>query len=257
MSSEAADHAHILQAARNTLAFQQSGGRRVSGRSIGRRSAELKRRHVLRKLVRASLAIGVILLTAIVAGVVIGGIGLGGFMLTLLALVGAVAFFTAYPRLKIPDLGALNRGDVRATVGHTQLWLESQRADLPLPAARQLDAIGTRLDALGTQLAGIDPAEPAVGDVRRLIGEHLPGMVASYTRIPAHLRDETRSGKTADAQLTEGLARISDEIDALSRRLAEGDIDSLATEARYLDYRYGSALDDRHGNAIEDGTKMP
>jgi hypothetical protein len=251
MSSETArsggNHTQILQAARNSLAFQQQGGRRVAGRSIGQRSAELKRQHALRKLVRASLAAGVILLAATVAGIVIGGIGLGGFMLTILAMIAAVAFFAAYPRLKIPSLGALNRGDVRATVGRTQLWLESQRADLPVPAARQLDAIGTRLDALGTQLAGIDPSEPAVGDVRRLIGEHLPGMVASYTRIPAHLRNETRSGKTADAQLTEGLAKISDEIDALSRRLAEGDIDALATEARYLDYRYG--------NALEDGTK--
>ncbi|WP_420381650.1 hypothetical protein [Novosphingobium sp.] len=250
MAGEATDHAQILASARSTLAFQQTGGRRVPGRSIGRRSAELKRQHALRKLMRASLAVGVILLAAILVGTVIGGIGIGGFMLTLLAIVGALAFFAAYPRLKIPDLGALNRGaDVRATVGRTQLWLESQRADLPLPAARQLDEIGTRLDALGTQLAGVDPSEPAVGDVRRLIGEHLPGMVASYTKIPAHLRNETRSGKTADVQLTEGLAKISDEIDALSRRLAEGDIDSLATEARYLDYRYG--------NTLEDGTKQP
>jgi len=106
-----------------------------------------------------------------------------------------------------------------------------------------------RLDALGTQLDGIDPGEPAVGDVRRLIGEHLPDMVASYTRIPAHLRGEQRSGKTADQQLNEGLARITDEIDALSRKLAEGDIDALATEARYLDYRYGNALEDKSGPA--------
>ena len=245
MGSETADHAQILQAARNALAFQQQGGRRASGRSIGRRSAELKRQHALRKLMRASLAVGVILLAAIVAGFVIGGIGIGGFLLTLLAMIGAAVLFATSPRLKIPALGALNRGDVRATVGRTQLWLESQRADLPVPAARQLDAIGTRLDALGTQLAGIDPSEPAVGDVRRLIGEHLPDMVASYTRIPAHLRNETRSGKTSDAQLSEGLGKITDEIDALSRRLAEGDIDALATEARYLDYRYGNAIEDK------------
>ena len=244
MAGEASDHTQIMQAARATLAFQQDGGRRASGRSIGRRSAELKRQHVLRKLVRASLAVGVILFAATIAGIMIGGIGLGGFVLTIVALVLAVGFFAAFPRLKVPDLGALNRGDVRATVGRTQLWLESQRPALPPPAARQLDAIGARLDALGTQMAGIDPAEPAVGDVRRLIGEHLPGMVASYVRIPAHLRGETRGGKTADAQLTEGLSRITDEIDTLSRRLADGDIDALATEARYLDYRYGNALEE-------------
>ena len=243
MAGEAADHTAILRAASASLAFQQQGGRR-SGGSIGQRSAELKRQHALRKLIRASLAVGVILLAATVTGVVIGGIGLGGFMLTLLALVAAVGFLAAFPRLKVPDLGALNRGDVRSTVGRTQLWLEAQRPALPPPASRLLDGIGMRLDALGTQLAGIDPSEPAVGDVRRLIGEHLPGMVASYTRIPAHLRSEQRSGKTADQQLTEGLTRISGEIDALSLKLAEGDIDALATEARYLDYRYGNALEE-------------
>ena len=243
MAGESGDHGAIMRAAGASLAFQQQGGRR-SGGSIGKRSAELKRQHALRKLVRASLAVAVILFGVSVAGIAIGGIGLGGFVLTLLALAGAVAFFAAYPQLKVPELGALNRGDVRATVGRTQLWLEQQRPALPAPAARQLDAIGLRLDALGTQLAGIDPAEPAVGDVRRLIGEHLPGMVASYTRIPAHLRGEQRSGKTADQQLGEGLTRITDEIDALSRKLAEGDIDALATEARYLDYRYGNALEE-------------
>ncbi len=243
MANDLADSAHILRAASASLAFQQQGGRR-SGGSIGRRSADLKRQHLLRKLVRASLAVGVIVLGVSVLGVVIGGIGLGGLMLTLLMLALAVGFLATYPRLKVPQLGAINRGDVRSTVGRTQLWLEAQRPALPPPASRLLDGIGLRLDALGTQLEGIDPSEPAVGDVRRLIGEHLPGMVASYTRIPAHLRSEQRSGKTADQQLTEGLARITDEIDALSRKLAEGDIDALATEARYLDYRYGNAMDE-------------
>ncbi|WP_353227716.1 hypothetical protein [Novosphingobium sp.] len=244
MAGEATDHAQIMRAANASLTFQQQGGRR-SGSSIGQRSAELKRQHVLRKLVRASLAVAVILFAATVTGITIGGIGLGGFVLTLLAVMVAAGFLATYPRLKVPDLAALNQGDVRATVGRTQLWLEAQRPTLPVPASRQLDAIGVRLDALGVQLAVIDPAEPAVGDVRRLIGEHLPGMVASYTRIPAHLRNEQRGGKTADQQLTEGLSRITDEIDALSRKLAEGDIDALATEARYLDYRYGNALEDQ------------
>lgn len=239
MAGEAGDSAAILRAAQNSLTFQQRGGRR-SGGAIGRRSAELRRRHVLNKLIRASLAIAAILFGVSVTGIVIGGIGLGGFVLTILALVVAAGLLLTFPRLKVPDLGALNRGDVRGTVGRTQLWLEQQRAALPPPAARLLDGIGMRLDALGSQLEGIDAGEPAVGDVRRLIGEHLPGIVASYTRIPAHLRGETRGGKTADEQLTEGLVKISGEIDELSRKLAEGDLDALATEARYLDTRYGA-----------------
>jgi len=242
MSLDAADHERILRAASQSLAFQQSGGRRRDG-SIGRRSAEIKRQYALRKLLRVCLAIAVILLASSVVGTVIHGLGLGGLVLTVLAVVVAMGFFTRYPRMKIPALGTLNRGDVRATVGRTQLWLEAQRAQLPAPAVRLVDDIGVRLDGLGMQLEGIDPAEPAVGDVRRLIGEHLPGMVASYTRIPAHLRGQTRDGKTADQQLNEGLTKISAEIDGLSRKLAEGDIDALAVETRYLDYRYGNALE--------------
>ena len=242
MAGSAADHDAIMRRAKSALAFQQDGGRRAGPRSIGRRSAELKRAHLLRKLVRVCLAIAVILFGVGVLGSVIGGIGLGGFVLTLVGLALAIGFLARWPRFRVPDLGTLNHGDVRATVGRTQLWLEAQRPALPPAAARRIDTIGARLDALGVQLQGIDPAEPAVGDVRRLIGEHLPGMVASYARIPAHLRGEQRGGRTADQQLDEGLSRIGEEIDALSRRLAEGDIDALATEARYLDYRYGNAL---------------
>ncbi|EGD59942.1 hypothetical protein Y88_2382 [Novosphingobium nitrogenifigens DSM 19370] len=244
MAGTAGDSDRILASARASLDHQRAGGRRIAARSIGRRSAEIKRQHVLRKLVRASLAVGVILFGATVAGLAVGGIGLGGFVLTILVLVLAVGFLAVFPRMKVPDLGALNRGDVRATVGRTQLWLEAQRPALPPPSARQIDAIGTQLDMLGAQLAGVDPNEPAVGDVRRLIGEHLPGIVASYTRIPPSLRGERRGGLTADEQLGEGLTRIGGEIDELSRRLAEGDIDALATQARYLDYRYGNALED-------------
>lgn len=243
----ASDHERILTAARSVLDQQRAGGRRTGGRSIGRRSAELKRQHVLRKLVRASLAVALILFTATAIGLAIGGIGLGGFVLVILMAMIAVGVLAMFPRMRVPEIGALNRGDVAATVGRTQLWLEAQRPALPPPAARAIDTIGAQLDTLGAQIARLGSDDPAVGDVRRLIGEHLPDMVASYTRIPAHLRGETRGGQTADQQLGEGLQRISGEIDDLSRRLAEGDLDALATQARYLDYRYG--------NALEDGTK--
>lgn len=237
---EAADAAAILRAAQASLDFQQRGGRRRSG-AIGRRSAELRRRHAAGKLLRIALAIAAILVAATLARVVLHGIGVFGVIAAVVAVLVATGVFGTWPRLQVPDLGSLNRGDVKHTVGATQLWLEAQRPALPLAAARQLDAIGARLDTLGVQLEGIDPGMAAVGDVRRLIGEHLPTMVASYTRIPAHLRNETRGGLNADQQLCDGLTTITQEIDALSRRLAEGDLDALAIEARFLDTRYGSA----------------
>jgi hypothetical protein len=244
MADSAADSSRILAEARTTLVRQREGGRRVGGRSIGRRSAELKQRHVLRKAARMAFAVMAILLAAMVAGLVIDGIGFVGIVLTFLAVVGALALFATFPRLKVPDLAALNQGDVRSMVARTELWLEAQRPALPAPAVNLIDQIGVQLDGLGVQLEGVDPAEPAVAEVRKLVGEHLPGMVESYRRIPANLRREERGGRTADQQLSDGLGKISAEIDAVTRQLAAGDLDALAVRGRFLDYKYGDGLDD-------------
>jgi len=243
MADSASDSSRILAEARSSLKHQQAGGRRVSVRSIGRRSAELKRLHLARKAARVAFAVMAILFAALVAGLVIDGIGFAGVMVTFLALVAAVGLLATFPRLKVPEIGALNRGDVRSMVARTELWLEAQRPALPAPAVNLIDQIGVQLDGLGLQLEGVDPAEPAVSEVRKLVGEHLPGMVESYRRIPANLRRETRDGRNADQQLTDGLGKISQEIDAVTRQLAAGDLDALAVRGRFLDYKYGDGLD--------------
>lgn len=237
--SPAHESERIMAAARSSLVRQQAGGRR----SIGKRSAELKRRHRGRKAARMAMAVGVLLVSAMVAGLVLDGIGFTGVMVLGLSMVAALWFFATFPRLKVPDLAALNTGDVRSMVGRTELWLEAQRPALPAPAVQLVDQIGVQLDGLGVQLEGIDPAEPAVAEVRKLVGEHLPGMVESWRKIPAHLRREERGGRDADQQLADGLGKISGEIDAITRQLASGDLDALAVRGRFLEYRYGEGLE--------------
>jgi hypothetical protein len=244
----AADSDRILSDARQSLVRQREGGRRVGSgsvgrRAIGQRSAEVRRRHLARKVARMAMAVSVVLLGAMVAGLVIGGIGFAGLVMTFFAVLGALWFFGTFPRLKVPDLSSLNSGDTRTMVARTELWLEAQRLSLPAPAVNLVDRIGVQLDGLGVQLEGLDPAEPAVAEVRRLVGEHLPGMVESYRRIPAHLRKEQRGGRDADQQLADGLGKISQEIDEISRQMATGDLDALAVRGRYLDYKYGEGLE--------------
>ncbi|WP_068073212.1 hypothetical protein [Novosphingobium lentum] len=239
MPSPAHDSSRTLAEARQTLARQQAGGRR----SIGQRSADLKRQHYAGKLARLAMAIGAIVLATMVAGMVINGIGLTGLFVAVLAVIAASFVFGRYPRMKVPDLATLNTGDVRQMVGRTELWLEAQRPALPAPAVQLVDQIGVQLDALGLQLQGIDQAQPAAQEVRKLVGEHLPGMVASYRRIPAHLRSEQREGRSADQQLADGLGKISREIDDVTRQLAAGDLDALAIQGRFLDYKYGGAIE--------------
>jgi hypothetical protein len=64
--------------------------------------------------------------------------------------------------------------------------------------------------------------------------------VDTYRKIPAPLRREERAGGTPETQLVDGLGRISEEIDRVTRQLADGALDDLAIRTRYLEYRYGN-----------------
>jgi hypothetical protein len=229
--------------ARNSLVRQQAGGRRVQ--SIGRRSADIRRQHRLRKAARIAAAVGAIIVAAMVAGLILNGIGFAGVMLTLLAMVAAVVVFGSFPKFRVPERATLNRGSVRALVGNTELWLEAQRPALPAPAVQIVDRLGLQLDALGVQLEALDEKQPAIAEVRKLVGEHLPGVVSAYTAIPPHLRGEPRAGGTPDEQLADSLGKISAEIDSVTRQLADGQIDSLAVQTRFLDYKYGAGIEEQ------------
>lgn len=234
----------ILQESRAVLRDNRNGGRHrlpAGQRSIGRGSAQLKMRHLAKKAVRIVIAAVVILVGAGIVGGIIGGIGFGGIMITALAIVAAAVLLGLFPRMTAPRRADINKGNVRQLVGRTELWLESQRPALPPPAVTLVDHIGVQLDALGLQLDGIDQAHPSAQEVRRLVGEHLPEMVDTYRKIPAHLRREERAGSTPDAQLVESLGKISAEIDSVTRQLADGALDNLAIRTRYLDYKYGEA----------------
>ena len=245
MASPAHDSDRTLASARQSLTNQRAGGRRTV--SIGQRSAALKREHTFRKVGRAVTAVVAIIVAAMVAGLVIDGIGFTGVMVTALAIFAAIMVFGRYPKMKVPQRRDLTGGDVKSLVGRTELWLESQRPALPAPAVQLVDQIGTQLDALGLQLDGLDENQPAAVEVRKLVGQHLPELVSTYTSIPRHLRTEPRAGRTPDEQLADSLGKISTEIDSVTRQLASGAIDNLAITTRYLDYKYGAGVDADEG----------
>ncbi len=242
MAGEAKNSDLILREARQSLQHQRAGGRRVV--TIGQRSAALRRAHFKTKLRNIALAVGAVWLAVVAAGIVLDGIGVVGLMLAVIAGFVAVGLFGSYPKMKVPTRASLGGSDVKSLVGRTELWLENQRPALPAPAVLLVDRIGGQLDALGLQLDGLDENVPAAAEVRKLVGEHLPELVSSYTSIPRHLRTEERAGRTPDQQLTESLGKISTEIDSVTRQLASGAIDNLAIRTRYLDYKYGEALEE-------------
>jgi hypothetical protein len=178
---------------------------------------------------------------------VLGGIGLTGLFFAVLGAIVAVIVLARWPRLSVPEIGQLNRGNVRTLVGNTELWLERQRPALPAPAINVVDRIGSQLDVLGVQLEGFGEQRPEAIEIRKLIGEQLPEIVSSYTSIPTHLRAEERAGRSPNQQVTESLTKISAELDRVTRDLASGAMDDLAVRNRYLDYRYGGEMEDKPG----------
>ena len=229
----------IIREARQSLALQRAGGRRLAPQGAQR----IKRGHFGRKLRNVAFAVVGIWLGLTILGSIISGIGFTGLAMGAAATVAAVWLFGSYPKLKVPSRADIDPAspDVRALVGRTELWLESQRPALPAPAVKLVDQIGLQLDALGEQLVGLDQASPQAVEVRKLVGQHLPEMIDGYQKIPEQLRHEERAGTTPAKQFVDGLQTISGEINSVTRQLAAGALDNLAIKTRYLEYKYGDA----------------
>lgn len=193
----------------------------------------------LRRLRRAFLAMVGIYIAALVSALVLGGFSFTAGLLTFLlgmAVFVVLAIFPATPRTHVEDLSAASLPEL---AGSTELWLEGRRKALPNAAVDAVDMIGVRLEQLAPQLAVLDERGPAAREVRKLLAEHLPGMVDSYTRIPPQLRGKAGAGGTSPSeQLVDGLCVIAEQIEAMSADLSRNDVDALATRGRFLEVKY-------------------
>ena len=242
-------------AAKRSLAVQREGGTHRPGPPIGKGSAEARSSHIKRKLTRMAIAFAAIWTFAVGFSLAVDAIGQIGLMLTVLACVIALGVFAIFPRMKTPKRIELGKGNPKRMVANTELWLEAQRASLPAPAAALVDKLGVQLDALGLQLEHLDENQPAMDEVRELVGEYIPETIDDYRKIPAHMRSEQYAGKTADERLVESLTKLSGEVDRVTRKLAEGALDDLAVKSRYLEYRYGG--DELLADMPDQGSGVP
>jgi hypothetical protein len=206
-------------------------------RSLSARRSDWRKQTLVSRLGRIAVADMAILLGAMVLGWFVP-LGIGGAMLVMLLLLIATVGFAIFPAEPTITADKLDEAPLKYLPMKTEQWLERQRATLPAPAARMLDAIGQRLETLGPQLVGLDESTPAAAEVRKLVGENLPALVTGYQRVPEPLRRVERNGKTPDQQLLDGLGVIDREIAQMTHQLAEGDLDLLATRGRYLQIKY-------------------
>lgn len=81
----------------------------------------------------------------------------------------------------------------------------------------------------------------ALTEVRQMRDRHLPQLVTSYAEIPPSHRAEIfrKTGHSASYNLNQGLEKMIARLDALSRSLAQEDLDSFADNLRFIDHRYG------------------
>jgi hypothetical protein len=201
----------------------------------------MKRRHRMRRVARAVIAALAVWIGALVVGFAVGPLGVSGLMATFFLVALVFVLFLSFPRLRVPDPRDLRVSDLKGLAGRTELFLEAQRPLLPPPALPLLDRIGSELDQLAPQLQTLGERDPAADEVRRLLGEHLPGLIESYTRIPTGLRNTPNAGATPEQQLVGGLEVIAGEIDAMTGQIARGELDALATRGRYLEIKYERA----------------
>lgn len=254
MPDSTRDSDRILREAKTSLAVQRDGGTHrpaPRGASIGKASAEVKTKALLKKVRNIALALLALYVGAGITGANIGGIGFWGVMAVFILSPLIILLFANSGKVETPKREELKQGNPGQMVARTELWLEAQRPALPPPAQSLVDQLGVQLDALGVQLKGLGDNEPAMAEVRELVGEYIPETIDNYRKIPQHLRAEEYAGKTADQRLTESLTKLSGEVDRVTRRLAEGALDDLAIKSRYLEYRYGGA------EALEDMAGMP
>ncbi len=190
-----------------------------------------------KRLTRIVVADAVILIAAMVIGWVVP-LGIGGAMLVMALLVAATLLFAVWPAERAPTPERLASVDIKALPRQTERWLEAQRPALPAPAVTLVDRIGLRLETLAPQLARFADDAPEAIEVRKLVGEQLPAFVKDYARVPQALRTTPRNGRTPDAELVAGLSLIEQEIGEMTQRLAQDDLDTLATRGRFLEMKY-------------------
>ncbi len=215
--------------------------RRVSpqARELARRQRIRRQQAFVRRLRTAVLlALGAIV-AMFAAGAFFSSLGFAWGMLTLvIAFLVVVGVMIAGSEPEVTQ-EKLMESELPALPRNTESWLTKQRAALPPPATRRLDAIATKLEELRPQLQNLDPREPAAVEVRRLVGVELPELVEGYKRVPNHLRREaSHGGRTPENQLVEGLGIVEEEIGRMTRQLASGELDALATQGKFLELKY-------------------
>jgi hypothetical protein len=213
---------------------------RLDGHTLSPQAQRLARgaKTAGKRMLRTAMAvIGVLVATAVISGI-IGPIGIWGFLIMVMAVVavGALMLFRSPEPKRVAYSDELPTGTL---VKQLSSLLVRERAALPAPAARRVDAISQQLPLLESRLGEVDMLDPLAQDARRLMGKHLPELIDRYERVPAAYRQERDGeGMTVDERLVVSLDAAREALDDIGRKLTRQDLDAFETQGRFIESRY-------------------
>jgi len=218
----------------------------VVGRYDGAGSARASRtrrsravRSAGRRITRMAAALGALIVAAMAYGLFVAPLQLTGLFVLLVLTIAILLFFGLKPEAAPRRREYSEAMPTKQVVQQLGSYLGHQRAALPAPAARRLDAISEQLPLLESRLGQVDALDPLAQDARRLMGKHLPELIDRYERVPAAYRQERDGeGLTVDERLVAGLDAARTALDDIGARLAQGDLDAFATQGRFIESRY-------------------
>ena len=229
-------NAVIARADRVMAQLDQRGG---PVQAAAKRERERLNSGLKRKAMRVAGAVLLISVATIIIGL-ITPIGLFGFLGAVGLAIGAAALLTLTPtrdKAIAAPAADLPNGEM---VQRFDSYLYRSRPLLPPPAQAELDRISAALPALKQSLERIDALDSNAQDARRLMSQHLPGLVERYMNVPAAYRtDYDTEGLTVDERLVEGLSAGKQALAEISEKLAKQDMIAFETQGRFIQSRYG------------------
>jgi hypothetical protein len=125
-------------------------------------------------------------------------------------------------------------------------YLYRARPSLPPPAQNEIDGMLAALPALRPTLEQAGALDPALGDARRLIGTHLPGLIDRYLAVPPAYRARREGDEpSVDDRLVEALRAGRGALDDIGERLARDQVAAFETQGRFIENRYRDETADR------------
>jgi hypothetical protein len=216
---------------------------RYDGKSVGEVAARRRRyggsmQKVGRRLANMGVAISALIIATIAFGLFVQPIGWSGLFIVALGILAVLMFFSVWPG-EAKRVAYSDELPTRTVIRQLDTLLSRERAALPAPAGRRIDAISAQLPLLESRLGDLDALDPLAQDARRLMGKHLPELIDRYERVPAPYREQRDGeGMTVDERLVASLDAAKTALDELGSKLAQSDRDAFETQGRFIESRY-------------------